>query len=67
MDRVKLKQARVLKDNILRTFIWISAALTVGFLFWIIWYILSNGLQHVNWKFITDNYTHTAMSTVFSR
>ncbi|HFF3983678.1 TPA: phosphate ABC transporter permease PstA, partial [Vibrio cholerae O1] len=59
MDRVKLKQARVLKDNILRTFIWISAALTVGFLFWIIWYILSNGLQHVNWKFITDNYTHT--------
>ncbi|MEW2638711.1 phosphate ABC transporter permease PstA [Vibrio cholerae] len=59
MDRVKLKQARVLKDNILRTFIWISAALTVGFLFWIIWYILSNGLQYVNWKFVTDNYTHT--------
>lgn len=49
----------MLKDNILRTFIWISAALTVGFLFWIIWYILSNGLQHVNWKFVTDNYTHT--------
>ncbi|ENM5725884.1 phosphate ABC transporter permease PstA [Vibrio mimicus] len=59
MDRVKLKQARVFKDNVLRAFIWISAALTVGFLFWIIWYILSNGLQHVNWKFITDNYTHT--------
>ncbi|ENM5730906.1 phosphate ABC transporter permease PstA [Vibrio mimicus] len=59
MDRVKLKQARVVKDNVLRVFIWLSAALTVGFLFWIIWYILSNGLQHVDWKFITDNYTHT--------
>ncbi|MCV5943135.1 hypothetical protein OFN64_41285, partial [Escherichia coli] len=25
----------------------------------IIWYILSNGLQHVDWNFITDNYTRT--------
>ncbi len=31
----------------------------MGFLFWIIWYILSNGLQHVSWSFITDNYTRT--------
>ncbi len=55
----KLRQARKLKDNILSAFIWASAAITVGFLFWIIWYILSNGLQHVDWKFITDNYTRT--------
>lgn len=59
MNRAKLKQSRVLKDNILRTFIWLSAAFTVGFLFWIIWYILSNGIQHVDWDFITDNYTRT--------
>ncbi|XAW87709.1 phosphate ABC transporter permease PstA [Vibrio sp. CDRSL-10 TSBA] len=59
MDRAKLKQARVFKDNVLRSFIWIAAALTVGFLFWIIWYILSNGLQHVDWNFISDNYTRT--------
>ncbi|ASA57254.1 phosphate ABC transporter permease PstA [Vibrio gazogenes] len=59
MNRVKLKQSRVVKDNILRAFIWLSAAFTVGFLFWIIWYILSNGLQHVDWDFITDNYTRT--------
>ncbi|SHE40359.1 phosphate ABC transporter permease PstA [Vibrio gazogenes] len=59
MNRVKLKQSRVVKDNILRAFIWLSAAFTVGFLFWIIWYILSNGLQHVDWNFITDNYTRT--------
>ncbi|QMV16284.1 phosphate ABC transporter permease PstA [Vibrio spartinae] len=59
MNRVKLKQSRVLKDNILRAFIWLSAAFTVGFLFWIIWYILSNGIQHVDWDFISDNYTRT--------
>jgi phosphate transport system permease protein len=59
MNRVKLKQSRVLKDNILRMFIWLSAAFTVGFLFWIIWYILSNGIQHVDLDFITDNYTRT--------
>ena len=59
MDRAKLKKARQLKDNVFNAFVWISAALTVGFLFWIIWYILSNGLQHVDWNFITDNYTRT--------
>ena len=59
MDRAKLKKARQFKDNVFNTFVWISAALTVGFLFWIIWYILSNGLQHVDWNFITDNYTRT--------
>ncbi|BCL71884.1 Phosphate ABC transporter, permease protein [Vibrio nigripulchritudo MADA3029] len=56
---MKLKQARNFKDGVLNTFVWISAALTVGFLFWIIWYILSNGLKHVDWAFITDNYTRT--------
>jgi phosphate transport system permease protein len=59
MDRVKLKQARDTKDTILHVFIWGAAALTVGFLFWIIWYILSNGLQYVNWDFISDEYTVT--------
>ncbi|WP_456295180.1 phosphate ABC transporter permease PstA [Vibrio sp. AK197] len=55
----KLRQARLRKDKVLSAFIWASAAVTVGFLFWIIWYILSNGLQHVDWKFISDNYTRT--------
>ncbi|MBR9876542.1 phosphate ABC transporter permease PstA [Vibrio sp. J1-1] len=59
MDRAKLKQARQFKDNVFTAFVWISAGLTVGFLFWIIWYILSNGLQHVDWNFITDDYTRT--------
>lgn len=59
MDIVKLKQARQTKDKILSVFIWGAAALTVGFLFWIIWYILSNGLRFVDWKFISSNYTAT--------
>ncbi|CAM2977335.1 phosphate ABC transporter permease PstA [Vibrio mytili] len=59
MDRAKLKQARQFKDNVFNALVWIAAGLTVGFLFWIIWYILSNGLQHVDWNFITDNYTRT--------
>ncbi|MDF2152683.1 phosphate ABC transporter permease PstA [Vibrio sp. CAU 1672] len=59
MDRAKLKQTRQFKDNLFNGLVWMAAALTVGFLFWIIWYILSNGLQHVDWNFITDNYTRT--------
>ncbi len=58
-DRAKLKKSREIKDNVLRGLIWLAAALTVGFLFWIIWYILSNGLKHVDWAFVTDNYTRT--------
>ncbi len=59
MERAQLKQARQFKDNILNVLVWIAAGLTVGFLFWIIWYILSNGLRHVDWNFITDHYTRT--------
>lgn len=59
MDTVKLKKARQNKDAVLNGFIWLAAAMTVGFLFWIIWYILSNGLRYVDWNFITDNYTRT--------
>lgn len=62
MDTVKLKQARQRKDNILKMFVWLSAGLTVGFLFWVIWYILSNGLQFVNWDFVTGDYSRTGDS-----
>ncbi|WP_394210117.1 phosphate ABC transporter permease PstA [Enterovibrio calviensis] len=48
---------RQLKDNVLMVTVWLAAGMTVGFLFWIIWYILSNGLQYVDWSFITSDYT----------
>ncbi|MEZ8987698.1 phosphate ABC transporter permease PstA [Vibrio breoganii] len=62
MDTVKLKQARQRKDNMLKLFVWLSAGLTVGFLFWVIWYILSNGLQFVDWDFVTGDYSRTGDS-----
>ncbi|WP_261818046.1 phosphate ABC transporter permease PstA [Vibrio gallicus] len=59
MDIAKLKQARQRKDQMLSAFVWLAAALTVGFLFWIIWYVLSNGLKFVDLNFIFDDYTRT--------
>ncbi len=52
-----LRSKRKFKDNILMLSVWSASSITVGFLFWIIWYILSNGLNHVNWSFITSDYT----------
>ncbi|QSV15243.1 phosphate ABC transporter permease PstA [Photobacterium ganghwense] len=46
-----------LKDNISLSLIWSAATITVGFLLWVVWYILSNGLSHVDWNFVTSNYT----------
>ncbi|WP_087018579.1 phosphate ABC transporter permease PstA [Thaumasiovibrio subtropicus] len=46
-----------IKDKISLSVIWASALITVGFLLWVVWYILSNGLSYVNWEFITSNYT----------
>ena len=46
-----------IKDIIAQCVIWLSASITVGFLLWVVWYILSNGLSHVNWSFITSDYT----------
>lgn len=55
----QLKRIRQIKDWLLNISVWIAAALTVGFLLWIIWYILANGLRHVDWAFITNTYTRT--------
>ncbi|WP_120511093.1 phosphate ABC transporter permease PstA [Photobacterium salinisoli] len=46
-----------LKDKIYLCVIWTSATVTVGFLLWVVWYILSNGLAYVDWTFISSNYT----------
>ncbi|KDM91808.1 phosphate ABC transporter permease PstA [Photobacterium galatheae] len=46
-----------LKDKIYLGLIWTCATITVGFLLWVVWYILSNGLAYVDWTFISSNYT----------
>ena len=48
---------RAQKDKLLLAAIWSSASITIIFLLWVIWHILSNGLNHVSWEFITGSYT----------
>ncbi|MGF1684354.1 phosphate ABC transporter permease PstA [Photobacterium minamisatsumaniensis] len=50
-------QKQQMKDKISLVLIWSAAAVTVGFLLWVVWYILSNGLSHVDWTFISSDYT----------
>ncbi|MGF1756609.1 phosphate ABC transporter permease PstA [Photobacterium sagamiensis] len=50
-------ESQQLKDKISLGVIWLSASITVGFLLWVVWYILSNGLSYVDWTFITSNHT----------
>ncbi|MFI3245518.1 MAG: phosphate ABC transporter permease PstA [Ferrimonas sp.] len=46
-------------DRLLVGLVWSSALVTMGFLIWILFYIISNGIAYVDWSFITDNYTRT--------
>jgi len=48
---------RAQQDKLLFAAIWASASITILFLLWVIWHILSNGLSHVTWEFITTAYT----------
>lgn len=45
------------QDKLLFAAIWSAAAITILFLLWVVWHILSNGLAHVSWDFITGAYT----------
>ncbi|QFU25058.1 phosphate ABC transporter permease PstA [Shewanella eurypsychrophilus] len=48
---------RDVQDKLLLAAIWGSAAITILFLLWVVWHILSNGLAHVSWEFVTGAYT----------
>ncbi|RTR36860.1 phosphate ABC transporter permease PstA [Shewanella canadensis] len=52
-----LQLKRDTQDNLLLGAIWSSAAITILFLLWVVWHILSNGFSHVSWEFITGAYT----------
>ncbi|MCL1143794.1 phosphate ABC transporter permease PstA [Shewanella gaetbuli] len=53
----KTSLARQRKDKLLYKAVWGAAAITILFLLWVVWHILSNGLSHVSWEFITGAYT----------
>ncbi|PKG56071.1 phosphate ABC transporter, permease protein PstA [Shewanella sp. Choline-02u-19] len=48
---------RGIQDKLLFGAIWAAAAITILFLLWVVWHILSNGLAYVSWEFITGSYT----------
>lgn len=43
-------------ETLVLALIWASALVTVAVLAAILWYILSNGLPHISWRFLTDTY-----------
>jgi len=48
---------RETKDRFLLAATWSAATITILFLLWVVWHILSNGLSFVTWEFITSAYT----------
>lgn len=45
-----------ISDLVLKFLIWFFAFSTIGFLAWILIYVVSKGLPHVNWEFISTIY-----------
>ncbi|MDO6684317.1 MULTISPECIES: phosphate ABC transporter permease PstA [unclassified Agarivorans] len=48
---------RRIEDNVALSLIWGGAGMTILFLAWMLWHILSNGLSHVSWEFVSSAYT----------
>ncbi|WP_334290425.1 phosphate ABC transporter permease PstA [Alkaliphilus oremlandii] len=47
--------SRQKQDALIKSFIWISAFITVGVLAWILIYIISNGISEISWDFLTND------------
>ena len=47
--------SRQKQDALIKSFIWISAFITVGVLGWILIYIISNGISEISWDFLTND------------
>ena len=54
---------RKLQDKLLLASVWGAAGLTIMFMLWVVWHILSNGLSHVSWEFITGSYTRIGQAS----
>ena len=51
------------QDKLLLAATWAAASITILFLLWVVWHILSNGLSHVSWEFITGAYTRIGQAS----
>ncbi|WP_263081499.1 phosphate ABC transporter permease PstA [Endozoicomonas sp. Mp262] len=47
------------QDRILMSLIVLATVTTVSTLFWILWHIISNGIGHINWSFLSSGYSRT--------
>ncbi|MGL4372412.1 MAG: phosphate ABC transporter permease PstA, partial [Turicibacter sp.] len=48
--------SRKIKDTLLNSLIWLSAAFSVGILVYIVYFIFSNGISLISWDFLTNDY-----------
>ncbi|MGI6297808.1 MAG: phosphate ABC transporter permease PstA [Saccharofermentanales bacterium] len=46
-------RTRKVKDFLVRCLIWGASFLTIGILLWILIFVFSQGLPHINWEFLT--------------
>lgn len=51
------------QDKLLLAATWAAASITIMFLLWVVWHILSNGLSHVSWEFVTGAYTRIGQAS----
>ncbi len=51
-----MSKKRKLNDLILKGLIWIFSLVTIGFLAWMILYIVSKGMSGISWEFISSEY-----------
>lgn len=51
-----MSRKRKITDLVLKALIWIFSLMTVGFLVWMIIYIVGRGVSGISWEFISSNY-----------
>ena len=51
------------QDQIISGLIVFSTVATIGILAWILWHIISNGIGHVSWTFLSSGYSRTGATS----
>ncbi|MDD3243077.1 MAG: phosphate ABC transporter permease PstA [Eubacteriales bacterium] len=49
-------KARKVTDGLVKVFVWLCAGITAALLIWILVYIMSRGLPHVTWEYLTSKF-----------
>lgn len=46
--------SRKIKDFLVKCIVWMASAFTVGILAWILYFVISNGIGHIDWEFLSS-------------